>query len=41
MPQIGKMFFTVLAILAQFEREITSERTEVVLELEVKMKGGR
>lgn len=29
----GKMFFTVLAMLAQFERDITGERTKVVLDM--------
>lgn len=29
----GKMFFTVLAMLAQFERDITGERTKTVLDM--------
>ena len=32
----GKMFFTVLAMLAQFERDITGERTKVVLDMKRK-----
>lgn len=32
----GKMFFTVLAMLAQFERDITSERTKTVLDMKRK-----
>ncbi len=30
------MFFTVLAMLAQFERDITGERTKVVLDMKRK-----
>lgn len=29
----GKMFFTVLAMLAQFERDVTGERTKTVLDM--------
>ncbi len=32
----GKMFFTVLAMLAQFERDITGERTKTVLDMKRK-----
>lgn len=32
----GKMFFTVLAMLAQFERDITGERTKAVLDMKRK-----
>lgn len=32
----GKMFFTVLAMLAQFERDITGERTKTVLDMKKK-----
>lgn len=30
---VGKMFFTTLAMLAQFERDITGERTKAVLDM--------